>query len=469
MSQNSFTVKDSFKAAEEIRNMDFSLLSKGYSLVSFDVVSLFTNVPLKRTINVILNRIYNEKLIETKIKKSTMKKLLYDCCTKSTFSFNEKLYEQKDGVCMGSSLGPTLANIIMTEMEKEVLPNLLNSGIIKSYIRYVDDTLVMMKTDEIENVLKMFNSFDENLKFTVDHFDNGLIHFLDIAISYDKEIDVYVKPTNTGQYTNFKSFAPWHYKISWAYALYTRCMKLCSTVKLKKKQISRLKKLLSWNGFPNYIRKKLLTKFKTDFESNKKRKTDNGNKQDEDDKKDEDLDIIMKLPYMGPEGEKLVKTLKRKISRNISRKLFIKIIWTTNKISDFCSVKDKIPTDQRNKVIYAIDCPGCGERYIGKTECCFKTRMDEHGTKADQPMYQHLSNCQAFNHIMHLYAMPSSYNDYININQTAHIHEAVKQNSFILNHSRDWLELSFLESYLIKKKNPKINYGIKATRELQLF
>ena len=270
-------MEDSFKAAEEIQKMDFSLLNQGYSLVSFDVVSLFTNVPLKRTINVILQRIYNEKLIDTKIKKSTMKKLILDCFTKSTFSFNDKLYEQKDGVCMGSSLGPTLANIIMTEMEKKVLPDLLSAGIIKSYIRYVDDTLVMLKTEEIENVLNIFNSFDENLKFTVDRFEDGLFHFLDISISRNKETDVYVKPTNTGQYCNFKSFAPWHYKISWAYALYSRCMKLCSSVAFKKKQISRLKKLLSWNDFPIYIRKRLLAKFKTDFESNSQRKSDQNN------------------------------------------------------------------------------------------------------------------------------------------------------------------------------------------------
>ena len=461
IAQNSFTVKDSFKAAETIQQMDFSLLSQGYSLVSFDVVSLFTNVPLKRTINVILDRIYKQKLIETKIKKTTMKKLIIDCCTKSTFSFNDKLYEQTDGVCMGSSLGPTLANIIMTEMEKEILPNLLNSGIIKSYIRYVDDTLVMLKTAEIDNVLRIFNTFDENLKFTVDRFDRGSFHFLDIAISYDKEIDVFVKPTNTGQYTNFNSFAPWHHRISWAAALYTRGMKLCSTLKSKRKQISRINKLLSWNDFPNYIRKKLLFQFKTNFNSKPKETSLNTS--------NENLEIILKLPYMGPEGEKLVKNLRKKITRHLSKELYIKIIWTTNKLSDFCGIKDKIPTDQRNNIIYKINCPACGESYIGKTECCFRIRMNEHGTRPDQPMHQHLTKCPSFSHVMHLFAMPSLENECNSLNQTAHIHEAVLQNSFILKHSRNWLELSFMESYLIKKYKPKINHGIKAAKELQLF
>ena len=129
-------------------------------MVSFDVVSLFTNVPLKRTINIIADRIYREKLIETKLRKHTLKKLITDCCTKTTFSCNDKLYEQIDGVCMGSALGPVLANIIMTELEKLVLPKLIESGIIQFYIRYVDDTLVLIKEDKINEVLNAFNAFD---------------------------------------------------------------------------------------------------------------------------------------------------------------------------------------------------------------------------------------------------------------------------------------------------------------------
>ena len=156
-----------------MKKIDFSSLENGYRLVSFDVVSLFTNVPLQRTINIILNRIYKNKAITTNLKKSTLKKLIHDCCTKTTFSFNDKLYEQIDGVCMGSSLGPVLANIIMTELEKIVLPKLFEEEIIKFYVRYVDDTLVMIKEEKVNEVLQHFNEFDKNLQFTKDTFDYG--------------------------------------------------------------------------------------------------------------------------------------------------------------------------------------------------------------------------------------------------------------------------------------------------------
>ena len=80
---------------------------------------------------------------------------------------------------MGSSLAPVLANIILTEFEKAIVDDLIKTGIIAFYRRYVDDTLVLIKPKDIPFVLNKFNSFDKNPKFTVDKFENGKIHFLD--------------------------------------------------------------------------------------------------------------------------------------------------------------------------------------------------------------------------------------------------------------------------------------------------
>ena len=43
------------------------------------------------------------------------------CCTKTAFSDDNAIYQQCDGVSMGSSLAPVLANIILTEFEKIVV------------------------------------------------------------------------------------------------------------------------------------------------------------------------------------------------------------------------------------------------------------------------------------------------------------------------------------------------------------
>ena len=51
------------------------------------------------------------------------------------------MYEQKDGVSMGASLGPVLANFIMAECDKVIVDNLVKEGTMKFYVRYVDDKL----------------------------------------------------------------------------------------------------------------------------------------------------------------------------------------------------------------------------------------------------------------------------------------------------------------------------------------
>ena len=161
-------------------------------------------MPLTKTVNIILERVYTEKLINTKLSKRSLKKLILDSCNKTAFSFNNKIYEQIDGVSMGSSLGPVLANIILTEFEKLIVFDLVDSGLIKFYRRYVDDTLILVKPNNIPLLLEKFNSFHKNLKFTVDRFENDFVHFLDIKISCDGT-DVYRKSTRTGQYTHFSN------------------------------------------------------------------------------------------------------------------------------------------------------------------------------------------------------------------------------------------------------------------------
>ena len=86
---------------------------------------------------------------------------------------------------MGACLGPVLANIIMTELEKVVVDRLVRSGMIKFYARYVDDTLLLVKPADVDGILQEFNSFHKNLEFTVDKFEDCLPHFIDLEIHQD--------------------------------------------------------------------------------------------------------------------------------------------------------------------------------------------------------------------------------------------------------------------------------------------
>ena len=191
--QNQLSIKDSFDAGNRINSILPEVTnSNDLVFVSLDVVSLFTNVPLKKTVNIILKRVYNNKEISTTLSKRSLKKLILGTYQKIAFSLNNKIYEQIDGVSIEGSLGPVLPNIIMTEFERVVVEDLIKTGIVKLYARYVDDTLLVIKRKGIDFIQQKFISFDKSLKLTIDTFEHCVARFLDIEIC-PNGLDIYQK------------------------------------------------------------------------------------------------------------------------------------------------------------------------------------------------------------------------------------------------------------------------------------
>ena len=104
-----------------------------------DVKSLFTNVPLDFTIDLILKCIHEDIEIQTNIKKKEMKQLLLLCTKTVHFSYNGTIYQQRDGVAMGSPLGAVLAGIFVVHLERTLIPKLTEH--MNPRKRYVDDTI----------------------------------------------------------------------------------------------------------------------------------------------------------------------------------------------------------------------------------------------------------------------------------------------------------------------------------------
>ena len=108
--------------------------------------------------------------------------MIKDSCTKTAFSFDGKIYKQIHGVSLGLLLGLILANVIMPEFERLAVDKLIKDDLIRFYIRYVDDNLVLVKVENIDNIMKQFNSFDKGIQITIDRFEDGIVHFLDIKL-----------------------------------------------------------------------------------------------------------------------------------------------------------------------------------------------------------------------------------------------------------------------------------------------
>ena len=449
LTQNAYSLKDSFDAAEKIKAIPQNLYDEGYTLVSFDVKSLFTNVPLRKTVNVILDRVYNQKLITTKLKKRTLKKLIIDTCSKTAFSCNNILYEQIDGVSMGACLGPVLANIIMTELEKVVVDRMIDSGLIKFYARYVDDTLLLVKPADVDEILQKFNRFHRNLEFTVDKFENCVPHFLDLEIHPDG-ISIYRKDTHTAQFVNYNSYTKLNHKTAWIKSLISRAKRLCSPARLKN-EMENIKRFASYNGFPRWV-------------VNSTIQTCNQTRADES-QEEEIPSISLSLPYIGKRSEQIVRRTKKKLAKTFKEQVKINVFFKSTKLFFFTSNKDKTPQLGNSFIVYEYTCPGCSEKYIGKTESTLFNRTKQHAwTQKDSAVCKHFDKCEGWAHIKGLLELDGELVEPMQL-QT----NIVRQNTKIIGRADDWRVLAFKESLKIKDKRPSLNHGVKATKDLCLF
>jgi hypothetical protein len=87
------------------------------TLVIFDVVSLFTNVPVDKVLQIIENKLHDDVTLEVE----AIMELLEVCLRTTYFQVNDKFFQQKDGMAMGNSLSPIVSNIFMEHFEKLAL------------------------------------------------------------------------------------------------------------------------------------------------------------------------------------------------------------------------------------------------------------------------------------------------------------------------------------------------------------
>ena len=121
---------------------------------------------------------------------------------------------------------------------------------------------------------------------------------------------------------------------------------------------------------------------------------------------------------------------------------------TEQTLSMFCPTKDRISWNQKANVIYIIQCPGCHNDYVDKTDRNLITRLSEHGKKEDQRMFQHFRSCEEFNYKLNLYSLADIFSDTRTVNF-----------SKILESCNNWTILQYLEAYYIKTNSPMINVG----------
>ncbi|XP_036348032.1 uncharacterized protein LOC118757427 [Rhagoletis pomonella] len=259
LTSEEYNIKNAFRLKDRLQNI---CIDEEKLLVSFDVVSLFTNIPTNLAIQLIMRK-FDKIQQKIHIPRSTFHNILIFCLKDNNyFMYENHIYTQTFGMPMGNPLSPTIADIIMDDLLDKTLTELkgLHNIKIKLIVKYVDDVFAIVRRNDVEIILKTLNKYHEKLQFTMETERNLSIPFLDVRIHGEKEkilLNWYSKPISSGRIINFLSAQPLKYKINTARNLVTKILTI-SHQRFRHEHVGKIHEILKRNNYPIHMTKNLI-------------------------------------------------------------------------------------------------------------------------------------------------------------------------------------------------------------------
>ena len=326
-----------------------------YKLVSFDVKSLFTSIPLQLALH----------CTETAIQQSTVKlplptedimDLLNICLTSTYFQYNGKHYKQLHGTAMGSPVSVVVAEIVMQHVEERALATCRQT--IPLWLRYVDDTFTAIHKDEIDAFHDHLNEQNADIQFTKEIEENGKLPFLDCLVSRDNNelrTTVYRKPTHTDRLLDESSYNPTSHKATTIRTLTRRAQLVCDTPDSLRDENKYLERVFMKNNYDaDFIRRNIYRPTNADATN-------------------QNLTHVttVTIPYIKGTSETISRILQPYNIRVAHKP-------TTTLRHLLTNVKDRDEPNNRQGAVYKIKCSDCQASYIGETGRNLNTRLTEH-------------------------------------------------------------------------------------------
>ena len=222
-------------------------------MISFDVKSLFTSVPINVVMTILMERLEADSTLgdRTALDPYQICQLTEKCLGSTYFAFQGQIYQQIQDTAMGSPLSPVIANIFMEDFETTALVTADYQP--KVWKRYVDDTFVIWPhgREKLNAFLQHINSLHPNISFTMEIEKDHKIAFLDVMIERENnrlKTTVYCKPTHTNLYLNFRSNHHPRIKFGIVQCLKHRAKKICSEETVET-ELELLSKVFVANGY----------------------------------------------------------------------------------------------------------------------------------------------------------------------------------------------------------------------------
>jgi hypothetical protein len=418
---NNIMLKNSIDLVSKIKDLEIPMNTK---LVSFDIKNLYTNIPIKETINILKNNLK----VQNHLEEEKIKEIVYltDLVLQQNyFQFENEFYIQEEGLPMGSPLSGLIADIFLDHIEHTHIlseDNRFKHNLVY-YYRYVDDIICLYKGNErqIDIFKNYLNNLHQKLQFSSEIESDMKINYLDLTISNlnnKHNFKIYRKSTYSDLVIPASSNHPHSQKMAAFNTMIHRLHQVPLSRENFEIELNTIRYIAQTNGYNPNILDRILKKY------NKKQN-----------KEIKDKPIYIPFNFTGKDCYKIQKIfvshgyqLAFKTTNNLEALLKeSKLTSTTNDDDKF-----------QKSGVYKLKCNDCDSFYIGQTGRSFQDRYKEH-IKA-------ITNKSHSNFADHLINENHSYSD---CNQDLEILHICKKSHLMTT-------LENLEIYKNTKKNPNL-------------
>lgn len=357
--QPKYGIKNALELVNKIKHIP---VPSSHKIVSFDVTNLFTNIPVEESLNradEIMRATIDDNIVRTEL--LGMMKL---CSEYNYFKFNDKFFEQKDGLAMGSPLSPLLAELFMDNLESRIFENSPFKDKIVYWFRYVDDIICLWKGSnrQLDHFLKYLNSLHNKIKFTIEVEQDNVLNFLDLRIDHSTgshDFSIFRKPTHTDVIIPHHSCHPISHKLAAFNSMIYRALTVPMSHHNFDKEIRTIKQIAVTNGYEEIMVDRILNRI------SRRLAIDSSTAKIMSEERS-----WITVPYLGLVSDKLGQELKKN---------GFDVAFRTTPIlkSLFSCSKDKINIWDKSGV-YKLNCADCNACYVGQTGRSFKCRIREH-------------------------------------------------------------------------------------------
>ena len=254
-------VKNSYEFVEFLSEL---IIESKEIMVSFDVVSLFTLIPVNLALQIAEDRLNVCQNLEeiTNWSVNDVCAGLRICLQATYLHFRGKYLQQIFGTAMGSPVSVVVANLVMEDVEERAMKCFGQPP--RIWKRYVDDTFVVLDKPILGTFFAHINGIEPSIKFTMikSYQKDGSICFLDVALNRSHtgviSTNICRKPTHSDRYLNFRSDHPIEHKSTVVNALAHRGNCLILNEGDKELETKHIYQALSFNGYPaRFLNQKL--------------------------------------------------------------------------------------------------------------------------------------------------------------------------------------------------------------------